>query len=128
MKTISKNITGLTITSGFNRRAGALGYIEKRSEARIAYQSRVKIKELKTGVFISGRMCHYSKNGVYIEINSLLLPGSENYIGIENSPFVPFENVYDVYRAEVKWLRVLNSKEYKYGCGLKLIVDVKKTF
>ena len=128
MKTISKNITGLTITSGLNREVGPPGDIEKRGEARVAHQSRVKIKGLKTGIFTNARMRHYSKNGVYVETNSLLLPGSEIYIGIENSPFVSFENVYDIYRAEVKWLRMLNSTEYKYGCGLKLIVDVKKTF
>lgn len=120
MKTLSKNITELTITSGLNRQAEPVGYFEKRGEARIAHRSRVKIKELKTGIFISARMRHYSKNGIYIETNSLLLPGSEIYIGIENSPFVSFANVYDIYRAEVKWLRMLNSTVYKYGCGIEL--------
>ena len=127
MKMLSKNITGQTFTSGLYGPAEPAGYFEKRGEARIAHKSRVKIKELKTGIFLSARMRHYSKNGIYIETDSLLLPGTKIYIGIENSPFVSFPNVYDIYQAEVKWLRMLNSSAYKYGCGIKLIVVVKKT-
>ncbi len=77
-------------------------------------------REAKRAFYISARMRRYSKNGIYIETNSLLLPGTEIYIGIENSPFISFPNVYDIYRAEVKWLRMLYSAAYKYGCGLKL--------
>ena len=117
MKTLMKQITGQPFNSSFFRPAG---YFEKRGEVRTAHQSRVKIKELKTGIFSSARMHHYSKDGLYIETDSLLLPGTEIYIGIENSPFVSFANVYDIYRAEVKWLRMLNSGEYKYGCGIEL--------
>ncbi len=120
MKTLSKIIAEQPVTSRRYQQQGPAGCFENRSEARIAHQSRVKIKELKTGIFISARMRHYSKNGIYIETDSLLLPGTEIYIGIENSPFVSFANVYDIYQAEVKWLRMLNSTAYKYGCGIKL--------
>jgi len=119
MKILSKNITGQPFESRLYRQPEPVGYFEKRGEARIAHKSRVKIKELNTGIFISASMRHYSKNGIYIETDSLLLPGTKIYIGIENSPFVSFPNVYDIYRAEVKWLRMLNSSAYKYGCGIK---------
>ena len=119
MKTLTKNNTGQPFENRLYRQAGPAGYFEKRDEARIAHQSRVKINELKTGNFISARMRHYSKNGIYIETDSLLLPGTEIYIGIENSPFISFRNVYDIYRAEVKWLKMLNSAAYQYGCCLK---------
>jgi hypothetical protein len=117
MKTLSKNIAGQPFTSRRYQHQGPAGYFEKRSEARIAHQSRVKIKELKTGIFFSASMRHYSKNGIYIETDSLLLPGTEIYIGIENSPFVSFANVYDIYRAEVKWLRMLNFTHSKHYYG-----------
>lgn len=120
MKMLSKNIKGQTFTNDLFGPTEPAGYFEKRGEARVAHQSRVKIKELKTGTFLSARMRHYSNNGVYIETDSLLLPGTEIYIGLENSPFVSFPNVYDIYQAEVKWLRMLNSRTYKYGCGLKI--------
>ena len=120
MKTPSKDIAGQPITDTFYRSAGTVGYFEKRGDARTAHQSRVKIKELKSGIFTNARMRHYSQNGIYIETNSLLPPGTKIYVGIENSPFVSFANVYDIYRAEVKWLRMLNKTAHKYGCGLKL--------
>ncbi len=120
MKTLSKNIAGQPINGAPFRSAGTVGYFEKRNHVRIAHHSRVKIKELKTGIFINARMRHYSQNGIYIETDSLLLPGTKIYAGIEDSPFVSFANVYDIYRAEVKWLTMLNSREYKYGCGIKL--------
>jgi hypothetical protein len=76
-----------------------VGYFEKRDEVRIAHISRVKIKELKTGIFINGRMRHYNNNGIYIETDSLLLPGTAIYIGIENSPFICFPmNIYSLTR------------------------------
>ena len=120
MKTFSKNIAGQPITGALYRPSEPVGYFERRGEARIAHQSRIKIKELKTGIFISARMRHYSKNGIYIETDSILLPGTKIYVGIEDSPFVSFSNVYDIYRAEVKWLRMLNTTAHKYGCGIKL--------
>ena len=116
----TKNMTGQPFASVLYRAAGPVGYFEKRGEVRVAHQSRVKIQDLKTGNFIRATMRHYSQNGIYIETDSLLLPGTRIYIGIENSPFVSFANVYDIYRAEVKWLRMRNSGKHKYGCGLKL--------
>ena len=126
MKTPSKNIAGQPINNALFRSAEPVGYFEKRSNVRIAHQSQVKIKEIKTGIFINARMRHYSQNGIYIETDSLLLPGTKIYVGIENSPFVCFANVYDIYRAEVKWLRMLNSRGYKYGCGIKLELATSK--
>ena len=127
MKMLLKNTTAQPITRALYRSAGPAGYFEKRGDARIAHQSRIKIKELKTGIFIGARMRHYSKNGIYIETDSLLLPGTEIYVGIENSPFISFANDYDIYQAEVKWLRMLNSREYKYGCGIKLELATLKS-
>ena len=120
MKTLSKNIAGQPINGALFRSARTVGYFEKRNHVRIAHYSRVKIKELKTGNFIHARMHHYSQNGIYIETDSLLLPGTKIYVGIEDSPFVSFANVYDIYRAEVKWLKMIDSGRYKYGCGIKL--------
>ena len=127
MKMLSKNIKGQTFASGLYGPAEPAGYFEKRGEARIAHQSRVKIKELKSGVFINARMLHYSENGAYIEADTLLLPGTAIYLGIEDSPFIPGGNVYDVYRAEVVWLRLLNSVSYKYGYGIKFILTHPKS-
>ena len=127
MKTVSKDTAGQPISAALYRSAGMVGYFEKRNATRLAHHSRVKIKELKTGIFTNARMRHYSQNGIYIETDSLLLPGTKIYVGIENSPFISFANVYDIYQAEVKWLRMLNFREYKYGCGIKLELATLKS-
>ena len=126
MKTLSKNTSRQLITGALYRSAEPVGYFDKRSDVRIAHQSRVKIKELKSGIFTNAMMRHYSRNGIYVETDSLLLPGTKIYVGIENSPFVSFANVYDIYRAEVKWLRMLNKTAHKYGCGIKLELATSK--
>ncbi len=120
MKRLSKKSVRQADENHHYRRDAYVGYFEKRGETRIAYRSRVRIKELKSGVFVNAKMKHYSKRGVYIEANRLVLPGTVIYLGIEDSPFIPYANVYDVYRAEIVWLRRLNSKSYKYGHGVNL--------
>lgn len=127
MKTLSKKIAMQGFEGRLYRQEPIVGYFEKRGEARIAHKSRVKIKELKSGVFINAKMLHYSEIGVYVEANTLLLPGTAIYLGIEDSPFIPFANVYDVYRAEIVWLRLLNSMSDKYGYGIKLILTHSKS-
>jgi hypothetical protein len=127
MKTLSKHITRQPSASLHYRPTGTVGGFEKRGTDRIVHHSRVKIKELKSGVFCNARMFHYSEISVYIEADTLLLPGTEIYLGIEDSPFIPFGNVYDVYRAEVVWLRLLNDRPYRYGYGLKLILTPQKS-
>lgn len=122
MKTLSKKTTRQDFERSPYQQDAIAGYFEKRGEARIAHKSQVKIKVLQSGIFINARMRYYSENGVYIEANRLLLPGTAIYLGIENSPFIFFKNVYDVYRAEIVWLRMLNSTSYKYGYGVKLIL------
>ena len=120
MKTPSSRIAIRSFENQLYRQDAIAGYFEKRGASRIAHNSRVKIKILKSGLFINARMRHYSESGLYIEANKLLLPGTVIYLGIEDSPFIRFANVYDVYRAKIVWLRMLNSTSYKYGYGVKL--------
>ena len=127
MKTPSKKLAMQGFESRVYRQETIVGYFENRGETRIAHKSRVKIKELKSGVFINARMLHYSENGAYLEADTLLLPGAVVYLGIEDSPFIPGGNVYDVYRAEVVWLRLLKSMSYKYGYGIKFILAHPKS-
>jgi len=98
-----------------------------RSEARIACRSRAKIKELKTGIMSNAEMRHYSADCVYVEADTLLLPGTKIYLGIENSPFTPFSNIVDVYRAEVISLRHLKCMPHAYGYDIELIIIPKKS-
>ena len=127
MKTPSKKPAMQGSESRICQQEAIVGHFENKGETRIAHKSRVKIKELKSRVFINARMLHYSENGAYIEADTLLLPGTAIYLGIEDSPFIPGGNVYDVYRAEVVWLRLLNSMSYKYGYGIKFILTHPKS-
>lgn len=127
MKSPIKKLTNRPIVDRLNWNDRAFCYFEIGSAERIFHKSSVKIKELKKGTFINARMLYYTENGVYIEADSLLLPGTEIYLGIKDSPFLAFANVYDVYRAEVVWLKLLNSGPYKYGYGIKFIVARHKS-
>ena len=96
--------------------------VHNQGEAPVLHSSRVKIKNLKSGIFSNAHMHIYCGRRLYAETDTLLLPGTQIYIGIEDSPFTSHSNVYDVFRAEVASLRHLNGMPYKYGYDIKLIL------
>jgi hypothetical protein len=63
-------------------------------------------------------MVNYTSKGLYFETNSVLKPGEEIDIAIENSPYIQAPNVLDCYRAQVIWRKDLEPGIYKYGYGL----------
>ena len=96
--------------------------VRHKGEAPIFHSSRAKIKNLTCGIFSDARMHAYRGRRIYVEADTLLLPGTQIYIGIEASPFISHSNVYDVFRAEVISLRHLNGLPCKYGYDIKLIL------
>jgi hypothetical protein len=91
---------------------------ENRSAARLAHQSAVTLEHFEVGVMNEARMYNYSSAGLYFESDFYLVPGSEIYIGINDSPFSP--GVYECYRSVIKWRRFLEESYYDYGYGIEL--------
>jgi Tfp pilus assembly protein PilZ len=94
---------------------------EKRNNVRLDESRRISIKDLKAGIFHKVTMLNYSKNGMYFESDSILEPGAEIYLGIENSSHVSFAKEYEGKRAEIIWRKKLKKSFFNYGYGVKFI-------
>ena len=94
---------------------------EKRDNVRLDESCRISVKDLKAGIFHKVTMRNYSKNGMYFESDSILEPGAEIYLGIENSSDVSPANEYEGKRAEIRWRKELKKSFYNYGYGVKFI-------
>ena len=94
-------------------------YYEKRGEMRTPYVTTVLINNLNTGKFSRARMVNFSLDGMFIEADDLLNEGDIIEIGIENSPYILFEDTIDCYKATVRRRKQLMSGVYKYGYGVQ---------
>jgi hypothetical protein len=94
--------------------------IENRKNTRFNYTSSLQVKDLQSGKIHNARMCNYSKEGVYFESDSVLNPGMQVYIGIENSPYTSSPDVLEYHRAEIMWRKKLKRSFYRFGYGVKL--------
>jgi Tfp pilus assembly protein PilZ len=94
---------------------------EQRNNTRFKHEAPVKLENFEIGVFHRARMFNYSDGGLYFESDYLISPGTELYIGINNSPYAQEPYVYECYRAEIRWCRPLKRSSYYYGYGAKFI-------
>jgi len=94
---------------------------EKRNNVRLDEYRPISVKDLKAGIFHKVTMLNYSKNGMYFESDSILDPGAEIYLGIENSSQVSFAKEYEGKRAEIMWRKKLKKSFYNYGYGIRFI-------
>ena len=95
-------------------------YYEKRDEMRNSYVTTVLINDLKTGRFSRARMVDFSLGGMFVEADVLLNAGEKIEIGIENSPYIHFEDTIDCYRATIVRRNKLASGAFQYGYGLQI--------
>jgi Tfp pilus assembly protein PilZ len=66
-------------------------------------------------------MLNYSKNGIYFETDSILAPGAEIYLGIEDSSHVSFVDEFECKLARIIWRKKLKKSFYNFGYGVKFI-------
>lgn len=93
---------------------------EKRSCARLDHQAQITLEMFEVGVMHEARMSNYSKSGLYFESDFYLVPGTEIYIGISNSPYTSRSGVYECYRSVIKWRKFLENSSFDYGYGIEL--------
>ncbi len=94
--------------------------LENRDSARINHNSSLQVKDLQSGKIHKARMFNYSKEGVYFESDSVLTPGIQIYIGIQNSPYASLPDVLEYHRAEIMWRKKLKESIFRFGYGVKL--------
>ena len=58
---------------------------ENRENVRLDEYRPISVKDLKAGIFHKVTMLNHSKTGMYFESDSILQPGAEIYLGIEDS-------------------------------------------
>ncbi len=93
---------------------------ENRNSTRINHTSSLQLKDLQSGKIHKAKMFNYSREGVYLESDSVLNPGMQVYIGIQNSPYASLPDVSEYHRAEIIWRRKLKRSFYRFGYGVKL--------
>ena len=99
---------------------------EKRNDARLDDHRKISVKDLKAGIFHKATMLNYSKNGMYFETDSIMEPGTEIYLGVENSSDESFADEYECRRAEIMWRKKLKKSFFNYGYGIKFFSEENK--
>lgn len=94
--------------------------LENRDTARIDHISSLQVQDLASGKIHRARMFNYSKEGVYFESDSVLNPGTQIYIGIQNSPYASLPDVLEYHQAQIMWRKKLKRSYFRFGYGIKL--------
>lgn len=89
--------------------------LENRDYFRYKYRAKILLEAYSTGAYYQAKMLNYSRGGLYFESDYAPLPGTDIYIGIENSPY---DFGADLYRAQVRWRTKLSKKKSKYSYGV----------
>ena len=93
---------------------------ENRDAARMDHVSSVQVQDIESGKIHKARMFNYSKEGVYFESDNALDPGTQIYIGIQDSPFATMPDVLEYRLAKIMWRKNLEDSFFRYGYGVKL--------
>lgn len=96
----------------------------KRGYARSYVQAPILFANTKTSDFLSARMCNASVDGMHIESEHFVEPGTDIRIKVLNSAPDPVYNpeAYKVFRARVKWCRKIEADS---GTGSSYWIGVK---
>jgi hypothetical protein len=100
---------------------------ENRNKTRFAHESKVTLESTEIGFRRDARMFNFSDFGIYFESDYRLQPETEILVGISDSPFASKPDIYERYRAKVKWRKKLKRSSYYYGYGVEIIEDTAKT-
>lgn len=94
--------------------------LENRADVRLQHSARIVLEDFEGGVMYEARMVNYSKKGLYFETDFYLAPGIVIFAGINDSPFASQSNVYECYRARIKWRKFLEDSVFDYGYGIEI--------
>ena len=95
-------------------------YLENSDTARMVHNSAIQVQDIDSGKIHKARMFNYSKEGVYFESDSVLKPGTQIYIGIQDSPYAAMPDVLEYHLAHIIWQKKLKDSFFRFGYGVKL--------
>jgi hypothetical protein len=98
--------------------------LENRDTARMDHISFLQVQDIESGKIHKARMFNYSKEGVYFESDSVLNPGTQIYIGIQDSPYASMPDVLEYHLAQIMWQKKLKDSFFRFGYGVKLISKI----
>jgi hypothetical protein len=94
---------------------------EQRDKTRFPHETPITLENLEIGLLHGARMLNFSAEGMYFESDYLFQPRTELYIGVTNSPYADDADVYECYRAEIRWRKSLKKSSYYYGYGVRYL-------
>jgi len=94
---------------------------EQRDKTRFPHETPITLENFEIGLLHGARMLNFSAEGMYFESDYVLERGTELFIGIKNSPYAPDPDVYECYRAQIRWRKPLKKSSYYYGYGAKFL-------
>jgi len=94
---------------------------EQRDKTRFPHETPITLENFEIGLLHGARMLNFSAEGMYFESDYALERGTELFIGISNSPYAETSEVYECYRAEIRWRKTLKKSSYYYGYGTKFL-------
>ena len=94
---------------------------EQRDKTRFPHETPITLENFEIGLLHGARMLNFSAEGMYFESDYVLERGTELFIGIKNSPYAPEPDVYECYRAQIRWRKPLKKSSYYYGYGAKFL-------
>ncbi len=92
--------------------------MERREESRSRHESLILLEEIPSGRYSLGEVTEYSIGGMGLRSENGLEPGTDIFIGIENSPY---SNNYDIFRALIVWCEELldDGDYFRFAMGVK---------
>ncbi len=97
---------------------------EQRDKTRFPHETPITLENFEIGLLHGARMLNFSAEGLYFESDYLFQLRTELFIGISNSPYAEDADVYECYRAEIRWRKPLKKSSYYYGYGARYL-DMK---
>ena len=73
---------------------------------------------------LPAKLCNQSEEGLYIEIEHTLRPGSTLSIKIASTPEAHPEDAYSMYDGRVIWCKKVDEKTSRFGGGIKIVRKV----
>ena len=92
--------------------------MDQREASRLQHESLVLIEEFQSGKYSWGKIVDYSVGGMGLRSEYGLEPGTDKFIGIENSPY---STSHDIFRAQVVWCNELadDFDYFHFAIGIK---------
>ena len=94
---------------------------EQRDKTRFPHETPITLENFEIGLLHGARMLNFSAEGMYFESDYILERGAQLFIGITSSPYADGPDVYECYRAQIRWRKPLKKSSYYYGYGAKFL-------